>query len=98
MAEKKTEEVQPNVIVWEEPPATRGGRATSQAQAEIAAALQSKPGEWAKVASDVGNDGLASTIRKSTGANFRSGVYEARSVKKGEKLYDVFARFIEPRE
>ena len=94
MATAKNKVTENSSLVWEEPPASRGGRAVSARQLEIAAALREKPGEWAKVASGEKNDGLASSIRRSTGASFRDGVYEARSVKTGEKQYDIYARFI----
>lgn len=87
-----------SALVWEEPPTTRGGRAASPKQAAIADALKGKPGEWAKVSAGETNDGLASAIRKSTGVAFRDGVYEARSVKTGDKSYDIFARYIEARK
>lgn len=85
-------------LVWEEPPAQRGGRAVSARHQEIAQKLKERPGEWAKVAVGESNDGLATSIRKSVGVSFRDGVYEARSVKTGEKQYDIYARFIELRE
>ena len=84
-------------LVWEAPPATRGGRAVSEKHAKIAAGLKARPGEWAKVQTNATNDGLASSIRRSTGVSFRDGVYEARSVKNAEKDFDIFARYVEPR-
>lgn len=97
---KKDEVVAEEVAVevsWEAPPSVRGGRSTSKAHAQIAEQLKSKPGEWAKVSSGAKNDGLASSIRRSTGANFRDGKYEARSVKQENGSFDIFARFIEDR-
>lgn len=97
-AAKNSKVTETSSLTWEEPPTARGGRAVSARQQEIAAALKEKPGEWAKVATGETNDGLATSIRKSTGVSFRDGVYEARSVKTGDKQYDIFARFIEARE
>lgn len=98
MATTKNKDTENSSLVWEEPPVKRGGRAISARQKEIAEALQSKPGDWAKVASAQLNDGLASSIRRGTGASFRDGVYEARSVKIGEKSYDIYARYMGPLE
>ena len=98
MAAEKNAVVETSELVWEEPPAQRGGRAVSERHAVIADALKKKPGEWAKVGQSETNDGLATAIRKSKAVSFRDGVYEARSVKTGEKSYDIFARYIEPRK
>ena len=96
MAQKKVKEE--SSLVWEEPPASRGGRGVSAYQKQIADELKARPGEWAKVATGKTNDGLASAIRRSTGAAFRDGLYEARSVKVGEKNFDVYARYVSPNE
>lgn len=95
--ETTTEAVATEEIVFQDPPATRGGRATSEAHAKIAEILKANVGQWAKVKVNAANDGLASSIRRGTGVAFRDGVYEARSVKNTEKSYDIFARYIEPR-
>lgn len=95
-AADKNKVTETSALTWEAPPTNRGGRAASPRHAAIADALKGKPGEWAKVGTGETNDGLASAIRKSTAVAFRDGVYEARSVKTGEKSYDIFARYIEP--
>lgn len=85
-------------VVWENPPANRGGRATSKRHQEISDILKTKPGEWAKVGSNEKNDGLRTSIAKGTAVSFRDGEYEARSTKVGEGAYDIYARFVGPLE
>lgn len=94
-----TQDIEEQVeLTWEEPPSVRGGRATSKVHAQIAEQLKSKPEQWAKVGAGVKNDGLATSIRRSLGANFRDGKYEARSVKLEGGGYDIFARYMGPAE
>ena len=52
-----------SLVTFEAPPASKGGRAESPRNREIADALRGNPGEWATVAEGEKNDGLAVRIR-----------------------------------
>lgn len=95
MAEAKNKVQEKSALTWEEPPVSRGGRAVSKEHKAIAEALQGKPEAWAKVASGAKNDGLASAIRGG-GVSFRTGKFEARSTRREDGTFDVYARYLGP--
>lgn len=94
MTTKKVQETS-TLVKFEEPPATKGGRAESPRNREIAEALRAKPGEWALVAQGEKNDGLAVRIRTGKAKSFSEGVWEATSrFVSDEEGIDIYARFI----
>lgn len=90
----KVKEVVSELVKFEEPPASKGGRAESPRNREIAEALRAKPGVWAKVESGVTNDGLAVRIRTGKAKSFADGVWEATSRRNDEDTIDIYARFV----
>lgn len=82
------------MVKFEEPPTTRGGRAESERNKEIAEALRKKPGKWALVAEGEKNDGLAVRIRTGKAKSFADGVWEATSRRNEENTIDIYAKFL----
>lgn len=82
------------MVKFEEPPTTRGGRAESERNKEIAEALRKKPGRWALVAEGEKNDGLAVRIRTGKAKSFADGVWEATSRRNEENTIDIYAKFL----
>lgn len=80
-----------------EPPTrtTRGGKAE---HLTIAENLKANQGQSALVQTGAKSDGLAVSIRKSTGVAFRDGEYTARSVRREDGLYDIYATYVGPRQ
>lgn len=93
MATKKVKEVS-SLVTFEAPPASKGGRAESPRNREIADALRANPGEWAKVAASEKNDGLAVRIRTGKAKSFADGKWEATSRRNEDDTIDIYARFV----
>lgn len=83
-----------SLVKFEAPPASRGGRAESPRNKQIAEALRDKPGEWALVAEGQKNDGLAVRIRTGKAKSFSTGVWEATSRRNEENTIDIYARYV----
>lgn len=83
-----------SLVKFAEPPITRGGRAESPRNREIAEALRKHPGEWALVAEGEKNDGLAVRIRTGKAKSFAEGTWEATSRRNEENTIDIYARFV----
>jgi hypothetical protein len=81
-------------ITFGEVPENKGGRAESPRNKEIADVLRSRPGEWALVAQDENNDGLAVRIRRGQAKSFREGIWEATSRRTEDDRFDIHARYI----
>lgn len=82
------------LVSFEAPPASKGGRAESPRNREIAEALRANPGEWAKVAANEKNDGLAVRIRTGKAKSFAEGIWEATSRRNDDDTIDIYARFV----
>ena len=83
-----------SLVTFEAPPASKGGRAESPRNREIAEALRSNQGEWAKVAEAEKNDGLAVRIRTGKAKSFAEGIWEATSRRNDDDTIDIYARFV----
>lgn len=83
-----------SLVTFEAPPASKGGRAESPRNREIAEALRGNPGEWAKVAEAEKNDGLAVRIRTGKAKSFADGIWEATSRRNDDDTIDIYARFV----
>ena len=83
-----------SLVTFEAPPASKGGRAESPRNREIAEALRGNPGEWAKVAAGEKNDGLAVRIRTGKAKSFAEGIWEATSRRNDDDTIDIYARFV----
>ena len=83
-----------SLVSFEAPPTSSGGRVESERNREIARTLREKPGEWAKIAEGVSNDGLAVRIRSGKAKSFREGIWEATSRTNEEGTVDIYARFM----
>ena len=83
-----------SLVTFEAPPASKGGRAESPRNREIAEALRSHPGEWALVAEGEKNDGLAVRIRTGKAKSFAEGVWEATSRGNEDGTINIYARFV----
>lgn len=81
-------------VTFEEPPASKGGRAESPRNREIAEALRKKPGSWALIAKGEKNDGLAVRIRSGKAKSFAEGTWEATSRRNDDNTIDIYARFV----
>lgn len=81
-------------IEWMTPPERKvaAGRPINPEHIEIAALLQSRPGEWALIGRGV-STGLAQTIRNGSRA-FRKGQYEAVSRNSIGNRGDIYARYV----
>ena len=97
MAAAENKVTETNNFVLAEPPATRSSGAGSPEHVAIAEFLKANAGKSARVKTGASNDGLASSIRKSTAVAFRDGEYTARSVKQADGLYDIYATYVGPR-
>lgn len=85
--------VSPSAVEWGDPPPAAYG-AKSALYADAAAALRTRPGEWAKVASDL-PPSTASQIRSGRYKAFPKGEFEITHRKvDGSDLRDVWARYI----
>ena len=93
MATKKVKETS-SLVKFEAPPATKGGRAESPRNREIAEALRDNPGEWALVADAEKNDGLAVRIRTGKAKSFADGIWEATSRRNDDDTISIYARFV----
>lgn len=94
MATKKVTETS-SLVKFGAPPATKGGRAESPRNKEIAEALRANPGEWALVAEGEKNDGLAVRIRTGKAKSFAEGVWEATSRSNDDDdTIDIYARYV----
>lgn len=93
MATKKVQEVS-SPVKFEAPPASKGGRAESPRNREIAEALRTNPGEWALVAEAEKNDGLAVRIRTGKAKSFADGTWEATSRRNDDDTINIYARFV----
>jgi len=77
-------------LEWKQPPTD--GR--SRDWPAVAAALTSRPGEWARIATNT-SASLTTRIRQGAIAVFQpAGTFEARSVSVGDGKFDVYARFV----
>lgn len=81
-------------IVFEEPPASQGGRAESPRNREIAEALKKYPNEWAKIDGAAKNDGLAVRIRTGKAKSFAEGKWEATSRGNEDGTFSIYARYV----
>lgn len=84
-----------SAVKFTEPPTTRGGRAESPRNREIAEALRQNPGQWALVAEGEKNDGLSVRIRTGKAKSFAEGTWEATSRGNEDGSIDIYARFVE---
>lgn len=82
------------MVKFEEPPVSRGGRAESERNREIAEALRKNPGQWALVAENERNDGLAVRIRTGKAKSFAEGEWEATSRRNEDDGIDIYAKFV----
>lgn len=93
MVSNKVNEVS-SLVKFGTPPATKGGRAESPRNREIAEALRANPGEWALVAEAAKNDGLAVRIRTGKAKSFAEGIWEATSRSNDDGSVDIYARYV----
>lgn len=93
MAAKKVVETS-SLVKFEAPPETKGGRAESPRNKEIAEALRANPEQWALVAENQTNDGLAVRIRTGKAKSFAEGIWEATSRTAEDESISIYARFM----
>lgn len=89
-----------NDLVWEEPPAAKGGAVAGPGRyAEIAAKLRSRAGEWARIGAFTRTGELGapmSAVRHGRGGFEPKGSFEAtsRTVKRGMEGYKVIHLYV----
>lgn len=80
-----------------EPPATRSSGTGTAEHRKIAEFLKANQGQSALVKQGAKNDGLAAAIRKSSAVAFRDGEYTARSNRRPDGTFDIYATYKGPR-
>ena len=83
-------------LQWKEPPERRAGSYVNWAG--IAAALQSRPGDWAIVREDVSRSNATMIIYKIRTGGYRgmtpAGAFDARTTASVDARGDVYARYV----
>lgn len=82
-------------IQWEQPPPENRGRRAGSKWDDFAAALRSRPGEWALM-TDSGDNSMVNRVKKGAPSAFQpEGSFEATGRKQpGTSRYKVWARYI----